>query len=332
MDVNWRDHHGGHFENVTALVTGGAGFIGSHLVTALAKLGARVRALDDLSGGAEQNLADARRIAPDRVELISGSVTDAEAMAEAARDAELVFHQAALGSVPESIAQPRRYVSVNVGGTLEALEAARAAGARRFLLASSASIYGEPAHLPAEERMPPRAASPYAATKASAEQLVSAYAATGALDGAALRYFNVFGPRQSPHSAYAAVIAAFADALRRNEAPTIFGDGEQTRDFVYVANVVHANLLAARAPRALGGAPINVASGAHVRVRDLADEMARLAGVSVGPGFAPARPGDVRHSSAKIARAREWLGYEALMDRASGLERTMAALSTDGTG
>jgi nucleoside-diphosphate-sugar epimerase len=235
-----------------------------------------------------------------------------------------VFHQAALGSVPRSVEQPRLYADVNVTGTLNVLEAARAAGVKRVMFAASSSAYGDTPTLPKVESMPPDARSPYAATKAACEQLMSAYSASYGLDTASLRYFNIFGSRQNANSAYAAVIAAFAAALLDGRRPVIYGDGEQSRDFTFVHNAVQANLLAARCERAVGGRVVNVACGLRVTVNELAKQMATMIGrPELGPVYAPERAGDVKHSLADLSRAREVLGYEPIVGFEAGLRETV---------
>src|SRR4051812_1588241 len=237
LSIDWRRLHGDYFQGARVLITGGAGFIGSHLAESLAALGASVVVLDDLSGGSCENLES---FGP--VEFIEGSITDPSTLAGCVRGSQYVFHLAAMGSVPRSVEEPRLYHDVNTTGTLNVLEAARAAGVKRVVFAASSSAYGENP-VPWMETMPPLPRSPYAATKVAGEALLSAYSANYGPDTASLRYFNIFGPRQNANSAYAAVIAAFAKALRAGQRPVIYGDGEQSRDFTFVANVVHANLL-----------------------------------------------------------------------------------------
>ena len=243
--VDWRRHFADQFRRQVVLVTGGAGFIGSHLTEALLELGAEVRVLDDLSGGDARNLEPFSGAAGDRLRFVEGSILDRPVLEACLAGCRWVFHQAALGSVPRSVEQPEHYVQVNVTGTVQVLEAARRAGVERVLFAASSSAYGDSPTLPKVETMPVRARSPYAASKAAGEALMSAYAACYPLDTASLRYFNIFGPRQNANSAYAAVIAAFAASLFAGQRPVIFGDGEQSRDFTFVDNAVHANLLAA---------------------------------------------------------------------------------------
>jgi len=316
--THWRDLHGTYFAGATALVTGGAGFIGSHLALALNDLGARVAVLDDLSGGSDPAAL------PPGVEFVRGSILDQPLVAKLTAGKTYVFHQAALGSVPRSVEQPRRFHETNATGTLNVLEAARAAGVMRVMFAASSSAYGDNPTLPKVEAMPTAPRSPYAANKVACEALMQAYAASYGLDTACLRYFNIFGPRQSADNAYAAVIAAFAKALLAGKAPIIHGDGDQSRDFTYVDNAVHANLLAARCPRKLEGTLINVAIGKRVTVNELAAKMALLLGRShLQAAHGPDRAGDVKHSLADLTVARQLLGYQPIVDFDRGLDVTV---------
>ena len=315
---DWRKLHGSHFEGRAALVTGGAGFIGSHLATALNELGAKVTVLDDLSGGGDPaNL-------PRGVEFLKGSILDQALLQRCTDGRQWVFHQAALGSVPRSIEQPRLYHEVNTTGTFNVLEAARAAKVKRLMFAASSSAYGDSPTLPKIESMPPSPRSPYAASKAAGEAMLSAYGICFALETVSLRYFNIFGPRQSADNAYAAVIAAFAKSLSAGKRPTIYGDGEQSRDFTYVDNVVHANLLAATRPQRMAGPVINIACGGRITVNELAHAMAEgWNRPELKPVHAPERAGDVKHSLADLGRARELLGYQPIVDFSRGLAVTM---------
>lgn len=314
----WRDLHGSHFAHTRVLVTGGAGFIGSHLVEALARLGAVVVVLDDLSGGTRSNLDTAGR-----VEFVHDSILNLDTLAACARGCHYVFHQAALGSVARSVEHPRLYHEVNVTGTLNVLEVARSAGVRRVIFAASSSAYGGHV-LPWVESMPPRPRSPYAATKVAGEALLRAYSAAYGLETVSLRYFNIFGPRQNANSAYAAVMAAFAKAVLAGEAPVIFGDGDQSRDFTFVQNAVHANLLAARSPAPLCGDVFNVGCGGRVSVNCLAELITEmLHRPEIRPAHQPERAGDVKHSLADLAEARGVLGYEPVVDFAAGLRQTL---------
>lgn len=330
MDLtDWRSLHSDHFASCRALVTGGAGFIGSHLTEALIDLGAEVVVLDDLSGGDVGNFDDYRDRAGDRLRFVEGSILDEALVGELSDGVRYVFHQAALGSVPRSVDQPVRYHGVNATGTLNVLEAARAAGAERVVFAASSSAYGDSEVLPKVETMPVLPRSPYAANKVYGEALMRSWACsygkeTG-LDTACLRYFNIFGPRQNANSAYAAVIAAFAKALLANERPTIFGDGEQSRDFTFVDNAVHANLLAARCEKKIEGEVMNVACGQRVTVNQLAATMAGLFGVAeLTPLHKDERAGDVKHSLADLERIKATLGYEPLVGFEAGLAPTCA--------
>ena len=300
------------------MITGGAGFIGSHLAEALCQLGATVVVIDDLSGGMRENLAD---FGP--VEFVEGSILDKDALRRSTKGCRYVFHQAALGSVPRSVEQPRLYNSVNTEGTLNVLEAAREAGVERVMFAASSSAYGENP-VPWVETMPVLPRSPYAATKVAGEALFRAYSASYGLDTACLRYFNIFGPRQNANSAYAAVIAAFAKALLAGKNPVIFGDGEQSRDFTFVHNAVHANLLAARRREAIGGEVLNVGCGARISVNELARMMAELLDSPKSrPIHEPERAGDLKHSFADLERSRTMLGYRPIVDFRNGLEQTV---------
>ena len=302
----------------TILVTGGAGFIGSHLSEALVALGASVVVIDDLSGGDRANLAS---FGP--VEFVEASILDMAALARCARDCRYVFHLAALGSVPRSVEQPRLYNDVNITGTLNVLEAARQTGVRRVMFSASSSAYGDNP-VPWIETMPPLPRSPYAATKLADEGLMRAYSASYSIDTASLRYFNIFGPRQNANSAYAAVIAAFAKALLAGQRPTIFGDGEQSRDFTFVHNAVHANLLAARREQPIQGEVINVGCGGSISVNQLASVMASSLGrPELKPLHQPERAGDLKHSFADLNRAKAILGYRPIVNFEAGLKATI---------
>jgi UDP-glucose 4-epimerase len=301
------------------LVTGGAGFIGSHICQALSILGAQVTALDDLVGGDPKNIADFPN-----VRFVKGSILDQNAVDETMAGCDYVFHQAALGSVPGSVARPREYFNVNATGTLNVLEAARSLNVKRVMFAASSSAYGDSEELPKRETMPVLPKSPYAAHKVTDEALMRAYADSYGIDTASLRYFNIFGPRQNANSAYAAVIAAFAKAVVAGRAPVIYGDGEQSRDFTYVDNVVHANLLAARAETPLSGEVINVACGKRITVNHLAELVTKILNrPDLSAVHEPERTGDVKHSLADLTKARKVLGYEPVVDFAQGLEVTL---------
>jgi UDP-N-acetylglucosamine/UDP-N-acetyl-alpha-D-glucosaminouronate 4-epimerase len=300
------------------LVTGGAGFIGSYLVRRLAGAGARVRVLDNFSTGRLANLADIAG----SVELIEGDIVDAAAVRRAVDGVAYVLHLAALVSVPESVEQPERNFEVNFRGTHQLLLAARDAQVRRLVFSSSCAVYGDqPA--PHHEELASRALSPYAAAKHSGEQLCRAFAHVYGLPTVCLRYFNVFGPRQNPRGGYAAAIPQFITALLGGRRPTIYGDGGQSRDFVYVANVVDANLLACGAEAAIGGV-FNVGAGGETSLLELLAILGELAGRMAEPVFAPARVGDIRRSYGDISRARERLGYRPRVGLAEGLRETFA--------
>ena len=323
---DFRALHGDAFAGQRVVVTGGAGFIGSHLVDALVELDADVVVFDDFASGQRDNLRS-------RSTLIEGSVLDPAAIARAVEGATYVFHQAALVSVPASLNDPVRYHLVNVDGTLHVLEAARKAGVRRVMFAASSSAYGDSDELPKRETMPPLSKSPYAANKVASEHLIRAYANSYEVDAVSLRYFNIFGPRQRADSPYSGVIAKFASMLLAGRAPTITGDGTATRDFTYVANAVHANLLAARHPSRLNGDVFNVATALRISVRELAEAMARIIGrPDLAPQYAPARPGDVMHSQADLTKIQTAFGYRPIVHFEQGLAQTVAWYRTLPTG
>jgi UDP-glucose 4-epimerase len=299
---------------VKVLVTGGGGFIGSNLVRALLERGDDVRVLDNFSTGNRANLTD---LAGD-VELVEGELRSYERVHAATRRVELVFHQGALPSVPRSVHDPLTTGAVNVEGTLNVLLAARDEGVRRVVFASSSSIYGNSGELPRVETQSPDPISPYAVSKLAAERYCVSFSRVYPLETVALRYFNVFGPNQDPTSQYAAVVPRFIAAIADERPLPVYGDGEQRRDFTYVANVVEANLLAAEAEN-VSGAVINVATGRGVSVNELADAIGATLGLSVEREYAPERAGDVRDSWADVSRARELLGYEARVPLEEGL-------------
>jgi len=326
--TDWQQLHGEHFAGSRVLVTGGAGFIGSHLTEALIDLGAEVVVLDDLSGGDVGNFDDYKDRAGEQLRFAEGSILDDKLVGKLIAGCRYVFHQAALGSVPKSVEQPVRFHEVNATGTLNLLEAARANGVERVMFAASSSAYGDSAVLPKVETMPVLPRSPYAANKVYDEALMRAYACSYGLDTACLRYFNIFGPRQNANSAYAAVIAAFAKDLLAGDQPTIFGDGEQSRDFTFVDNAVHANLLAARCEQKIGGEVMNVACGERVTVNQLAATMAELFGCPERtPCYQDERAGDVKHSLADLSRTQATLGYTPLVGFADGLGPTCRCYS-----
>jgi UDP-glucose 4-epimerase len=302
----------------TYLVTGGAGFIGSHLVEALSGDGLKVRVLDDLSTGLAENLAGLAG-----VELIQGDVSDPDAVARAIEGIEVVFHLAALASVQRSVEAPADSHRICATGTLHVLDAARRAGVRRVIYAGSASAYGIPASEVQTEDDPVCPLSPYAAAKLAGEVYCQAFANTYGLETVRLRFFNIFGPRQRADSPYSGVIAIFAAALTEGRTPTIFGDGAQTRDFTYVSDVVAALRLAAVKP-GVSGEVCNVGTGRGTSLLQLVEVLNREVGTSITPRHAEARSGDIRHSRADISRARRLLGYEPAVSFEAGLARTLA--------
>ena len=301
------------------LVTGGAGFIGSHLVEHLTARGEEVVVIDDFSTGRQDNIAPFRA----RTELIEGSVLDPEACARAVRGVDYVLHQAAVPSVPRSVADPMGSHQANATGTLNILMAARDAKVKRFVYAASSSAYGNTAELPKHEGMLPRPLSPYAVAKYTGECYCRAFHATWGLPTIALRYFNIFGPRQDPNSLYAAVIPRFVTSAANGEAPVIYGDGEQTRDFTSVRNVVHANLLATQAEPPAFGEVCNIGCGSRTSINQLWRMISARIGVDIEPQYEPNRAGDVRDSLASLERAKALLGYEPVMDFAAGLNETI---------
>lgn len=304
------------------VVTGGAGFIGSHLVEALLKEGRPVRVVDNLSTGYRHNLEHLEG----QFEWIQGDLVDFEVCQRVAEGAEFIFHEAAIPSVPRSVREPLESHASGPTATLNMLEAARRAGARRFMFAASSSAYGDTEELPKHEGMLPRPLSPYAASKLAGEHYVHVYAKTMGLDGISLRYFNVFGPRQDPSSPYSGVISKFSTVMAGDEQPTIFGDGQQTRDFTFVENVVHANLLAMKSPRPIGGEAFNVGVGERISLLDLVGAINRILGKSLTPRFEPSREGDVRDSLASLDRIRAVLGYQPKVAFEEGLRRTLQAI------
>ncbi len=299
------------------LVTGGAGFIGSHLAEELVRRGHRVRVADDLTTGKRSNLDHVRG-----VEFLHGDLADLAVARTAVRDIEFVLHQAAVPSVPKSVDDPLTSHRANVDGTLNLLLAARDAGVRRLVFAASSSAYGDTLELPKHEAMPSDPLSPYALQKLVGEMYLPMFTRLYGLETVSIRYFNVFGPRQDPSSAYSGVISVFATALLDGRAPTIYGDGEQTRDFTYVADVVHAVLKACEAPGA-SGEIINVAAGGRISLNRLYDTMKAIVGSQVKPVYAEARAGDVRDSQADISKARRLLGFEPAVSLEEGLRRTV---------
>jgi UDP-glucose 4-epimerase len=310
------------------LVTGGAGFVGSHLAEGLVGSGYAVRVLDDLATGSRDNLHHLTH----QIELLEASILDTEALRRAMAGVEVVFHEAAIPSVPRSVRNPAISNEVNVTGTLNVLIAARDAGVRRLVYAGSSSAYGASPALAASpdgrrvETMPTRPMSPYAVAKLAGEQYCQVFAGIYGLETVCLRYFNVFGPRQDPNSEYAAVIPRFITALMEGHALTIFGDGTQSRDFTYVANVVAANLLAMTAP-SVSEETINIGCGRQTSLNELVRQLGEIAGTEPRIEYLPARSGDVPHSCADITKARSLLGYDPAVSLATGLQHTWEFLA-----
>lgn len=306
--------------NELSLVTGGAGFIGSHLVHDLLRRGRPVRVLDDFSTGLRDNVI---AFGP-KVEVIEGSLTDPAAVARAVRGAGVVYHLGALASVARSVENPAATHAACATGTLHLLDAARRSGVRRVVYAASSSAYGGTSHPGGQtEDQLPAAKSPYAAAKLAGELYMQAFAATYGVETVRLRFFNIFGPRQRADSPYSGVIALFTAAMARGDAPTVQGDGKQSRDFTYVANAVQALVKAAEAPEASGNV-YNVGTGRSVTVLELVDALNRILGTDLPPVFGPTRTGDVRYSKADVRRTRQDLGYEPDVSFEEGLRRTVA--------
>ncbi len=319
FETDWRALHGDFFQNRKVVVTGGAGFIGSHVCDALSALGAKITVVDDLSGSDGSNIAHLKNI-----NLIKASILDEQALARATQGADYVFHLAAMVSVPASVEHPRLYHDVNTTGTVNVLSAARDAKVKRTMFSASSSAYGDSLELPKVEPMTPMPKSPYAATKLAGEHYVRAYANSYEPDAVSLRYFNIFGPRQNANSAYAGVIAAFARMLLSGKNPTITGDGTATRDFTFVHNAVHANLLAARHPERLNGEVFNIATARSLTITELATAMAKVLNrPDLKPQYTPPRPGDVMHSLADLSRSKRVLNYDAIAAFEPGLQATL---------
>jgi len=300
------------------LVTGGAGFIGSNIAEALVKRGEEVVILDNLSTGYEKNIAHIKN----DISFIRGDIRDAETVRTALTGVDCVLHEAALASVPRSIEDPALITDVNVRGTLVMLEEARLARVKRFVYAASSSAYGDSETLPKVEHMVPKPLSPYAASKLTGEYYCSVYAHVYGLSTLSLRYFNIFGPRQDPKSQYAAVIPIFISHLLAGKQPTIFGDGEQSRDFTYVENVVNANIRASLCERARGET-VNIACGTRYTLNELFARMKKTIGCSIDPRYASPRVGDVKHSQADISAAQKLIGYSIAVSFEEGLRRTI---------
>lgn len=308
-------------ENSLFLVTGGAGFIGSNLCEAILKLGYRVRCLDDLSTGKMSNV---ELFADDpNYEFIKGDIKDLDTCMRACEGADFVLNQAAWGSVPRSLEMPLFYCRNNIEGTLNMLEAARQNGVKKFVYASSSSVYGDEPNLPKTEGREGNLLSPYALTKRCDEEWAKLYTMHYGLDTYGMRYFNVFGRRQDPNGAYAAVIPKFILLLMKNEAPTINGDGRQSRDFTYVENVIEANLKACLAPHEAAGEAFNIAYGGREYLIDIYHTLTKALDKDIEPHFGPDRKGDIKHSNADVSKARKLLGYDPDYDFASGLNEAI---------
>jgi UDP-glucose 4-epimerase len=306
-------------ESLTYLVTGGAGFIGSHMVDALLKAGHRVRVVDNFATGKRENLAHVAQ----QIDLHEISITDPGPIAVAMQGVDYVFHMAALGSVPRSVNAPLETHETNATGTLNVLIAARDAGVKRVVFAGSSSAYGDVESDYKSEDMLPCPLSPYAVTKLTGEQYCHVFTHVYGLETVVVRYFNVFGPRQDPLSTYAAVIPKFVTAMLDGKPPVVEGDGLQTRDFTYIDNVVHGSLLACHAP-GVAGETFNIACGARINLLDMIDLLNQFMDTHIEPVFTDPRPGDVRHSQASIEKARQTLGYEPIVSFEEGLARTLA--------
>jgi nucleoside-diphosphate-sugar epimerase len=304
------------------LVTGGAGFIGSHLAEELVRRGHSVRVLDSLITGHRRNIAHLPSI-----DFLQGDLADLETCQRAVKSIDFVLHQGAIPSVPRSVEDPVTSNRANVDGSLNLLVASRDAGVKRLVYAGSSSAYGDTPTLPKHEDMPANPLSPYALQKLVAEQYCQMFTRLYGLETVTIRYFNVFGPRQDPGSPYSGVISLFAEALRSGRRPTIYGDGEQTRDFTYVSNVVDGVLRACDA-KGVAGEVINVATGMRISLNKLWQTMAAIAGSSLQPEYAAARVGDVRDSQADITKAGTYLGYKPVVALQQGLEKTLASLFT----
>jgi len=300
------------------LVTGGAGFIGSHLVEALVKNGCQVRVLDDFSTGREENIKDWS----DKIELFRGDIRDRELCFKACEGIEVVLHQAALASVPRSVAEPVLAHEVNLTGTLNLLLAAGQTGVKSFVFASSSAVYGDDQIFPKKEGHEGKPLSPYAAQKLASEKYLQVFSQLYNFNAVCLRYFNVFGPRQDPHSQYAAVIPIFITRVLNGQPPVIYGDGQQSRDFIYVSNVVKANLLAAEADKFRGEA-FNIGSSERVTINQLAQLITGRLNPNLKPVYEAPRPGDIKESYADTSRARDLLGFEPDFDFLKGLELTI---------
>ncbi len=303
------------------VVTGAAGFIGSHIAERLLRDGQRVRVIDNLITGRQAHLDFLKSLNGD-LSITIGSITEPETLRPVFHNAEFALHQAALPSVPRSIADPLETHRHCVTGTLNVLIAARDAGLTRLVYAASSSAYGDQAGAAKVESMSPAPISPYGVAKLAGEHYASAFSNSYKMETVSLRYFNVFGPRQDPTSTYAAVIPKFITSMLRRERPTIYGDGRQSRDFTYIDNVVHGNLLACTAPKAVGET-INLAGGGRIVINDLVAQLNAILGTNLAPNYVAERPGDIKHSRADIAKARDLLGFEPIVSFEAGLRRTV---------
>lgn len=302
-----------------SLVTGGAGFIGSNMVRFLLAKGQKVRVLDNFETGKRENLAEVS----DSIEVIEGDIRDNATVQRAVKSADVVYHLAALGSVPRSMKDPVTTHDVNVNGTFNVLLAARDAKVRRIVFASSSSVYGQSEVLPQHEELPLAPISPYGASKAIGEIYFRAFYETYGFQSVCLRYYNVFGPRQDPTSQYAAAIPLFVSALMRDKSPTIFDDGQQSRGFTYIDNVMQANWLAANAKETQGQAA-NISTSNAVTVNTVVQTISKLLGkVNIKPAYAPPRPGDIKHSLADVKKAKELIGYEPLVSFEEGIAKAI---------
>lgn len=303
------------------LVTGGAGFIGSNLCEAILNLGYKVRCLDDLSTGKQANVD--MFLSNPNYEFIKGDIKDFDICMKACEGVDYVLNQAAWGSVPRSIEMPLFYCANNIQGTLNMMEAARQNGVKKFVYASSSSVYGDEPNLPKKEGREGNLLSPYALTKRCDEEWAKQYTKHYGLDTYGMRYFNVFGRRQDPHGAYAAVIPKFIKQLLNNEQPTINGDGKQSRDFTYIENVIEANLKACLAPSEVAGEAFNIAYGGREYLIDIYYSLTKALGKDIEPIFGPDRKGDIKHSNADISKAKQMLGYDPEYDFARGLNEAI---------
>jgi len=300
------------------LVTGGAGFIGSNLVRGLLKEGKAVRVIDNLITGNISNLEDIL----DQVEFIEGDIRDLSIIQKASENIRYIFHQAAIPSVPRSVERPIDSNQSNIDGTLNVLLAARDKGVKRVIYAGSSSVYGDTPELPKKEDMKPHPLSPYAVTKLTGEYYCKVFSDVYGLETVTIRYFNVFGPRQNPESQYAAVIPKFIDAFLKGESPIVFGDGEQTRDFTFVDNVVYANILCSKAKKTAGEV-INIATSSRISLNELISILKKITGRNIDPVYTNPREGDIKHSLADISRAKNLIGYKPIVSLEQGLIKTV---------